>query len=211
MATMSEYYVYMYLREDGTPYYVGKGKGNRAYRKHRSGMRVKVPPPERIKLVYTNLTEDIAFTKEKELILEYGKLYNNTGILMNITDGGEGSSGRKHTEDSKRKISKSLKDNINALGSEPWNKGKTGLQAHTEETKKVLSELNKGRTPWNKGKPGLQKHSEETKKKISELHKGRPGRDMKGSNNTMYGRKHTEETKRKISEARRKKVEESRE
>ena len=201
---MSEYYVYMYLREDGTPYYIGKGKGNRAYSKHRSGMRVKVPAPNRIKLVYNNLTEDIAFTKEKELILRYGKLCDNTGILMNITDGGEGSSGRKHTEDSKKKISKSLKDNINASGSEPYNKGKTGLYKHTEETKKILSELNRGKIPWNKGKSGLQKHSDETKDKLSVMFKGRLGRDMKGSNNTMYGRKHSDETKKKMSDAKRK-------
>jgi hypothetical protein len=36
------------------------------------------------------------------------------------------------------------------------------------------------------------------------MFKGRLGRDMKGSNNTMYGRKHSDETKKKMSDAKRK-------
>jgi hypothetical protein len=45
LSLMRKYYTYAYLRENGTPYYVGRGKGERAYQKHTN---VKTPPKERI-------------------------------------------------------------------------------------------------------------------------------------------------------------------
>ena len=56
-----------------------------------------------------NLTKDKAKLKEIELITLYGKKINNTGTLVNITDGGESGSGYKHTEESKRKIAEANK------------------------------------------------------------------------------------------------------
>ena len=176
----NNFYVYMYLREDGTPYYVGKGRGRRAYSKAR-----QIPAPkEKSRIVFSkqNLTEEEAFQHEIELISLYGRKDNGTGILRNLTDGGDGVSGYIMTEETKRKMSESLK------GKTPSEETKRKLseagkcRTHSEETRKKLSEGMKGNT-WNIGRT----HSEEAKKKMSELAKGKI---------------HTEETKRKISKAR---------
>ena len=95
------YYVYMYFRENGTPYYIGKGKGKRAYN---TDKMVDVPPKGRIKIVLENLTEEQAFNNERDFISWYGRLDINTGILENRTSGGEGSSGFRHTEEWKQTL-----------------------------------------------------------------------------------------------------------
>ena len=99
----NEYYVYLYLREDGTPYYIGKGKGRRAYDKNRKFAR----PAEKERIVFhsKNLTEDEAFKIEKELIAEYGRKDIDTGILRNLTDGGEGLSGHIKSEEYRNNMS----------------------------------------------------------------------------------------------------------
>ena len=139
---MNNYYTYAYLREDRTPYYIGKGKGKRINQKCRR--LFNLPPKERRIFLKKNLTEEEAFKHEIYMIAVLGRKDLGTGILNNFTDGGEGASGLKCSEETKRKLSES-------------HKGIT----HTEETKRKLSESHKGITP-----------SEESRKKMSESRKG---------------------------------------
>lgn len=80
------FYTYLWLRYDGTPYYVGKGTGYRAYAEH---LTVGRPPKERI-LVQEFPTEEEALAAEQFLIAYYGRKDLGTGVLRNYTDGGEG-------------------------------------------------------------------------------------------------------------------------
>ena len=92
-----KYYVYAWYKPDGTPVYIGKGCGNRAYRKSKWDVQI----------VASNLSEDVAYAFEKLLIDKLGKKWDNTGILANIADGGKG--GNHHcSEETKKKISESL-------------------------------------------------------------------------------------------------------
>jgi hypothetical protein len=84
----TSFYTYAHLREDGTPYYVGKGTGNRAWRKRKFR-----PPDNRILILKKNLTEEEAFRHEVYMIFVLGRKDLGTGILRNRTNGGEGTSG----------------------------------------------------------------------------------------------------------------------
>lgn len=104
-----EYYTYAYLREDGTPYYIGKGENNRIYKK---GKREVQPPKDKSKIIFLkkNLTEEKAFKHEIYMIGLFGRKDLGTGILRNRTNGGEGSSGSVRSDEYKKNISKIQKE-----------------------------------------------------------------------------------------------------
>lgn len=83
----NRYYVYVYEKKDGTPYYVGKGTGTRAYTKHDN---VEVPNEKHRIILYDNLTESEAFKLERQLISSYGRLDRFTGTLHNKHPGNTG-------------------------------------------------------------------------------------------------------------------------
>ena len=90
---MNDFYTYAYLREDGTPYYIGKGKDRRCFIK---GKKESVSPPKdksRIIFLKQNLTEEEAFKHEIYMIAVFGRKELGTGILRNLTNGGDGVSG----------------------------------------------------------------------------------------------------------------------
>ena len=94
------FYSYLWLREDGTPYYAGKRHGSRAYINHRHHR----PPKDRTRIVlYPAVTEAEAFASEIVMIDLFGRKDLGTGCLHNRTDGGDGTSGYVYSPEQKEK------------------------------------------------------------------------------------------------------------
>ena len=160
-ASLNQFYVYAYIRQRnspignaGTPYYIGKGKDDRAWKTHG-----KTPVPKdisRIIIIGQNLTEEEAFTLEVKMIASYGRVDNNTGILRNMTDGGDGSSGAIRTDATKLQMSEARKGRIvitngikdkQIYPTDPIPSGwKIGRKPYTDAWKINLGKTTKGKT-----------------------------------------------------------------
>lgn len=170
------FYVYGYTRsrksksgDIGTFYYIGKGQRRRAYQPH---LYVSIPKnKENIVIISKNLSEIDAFQAEILLIYLWGRKSNNTGILLNRTEGGEGVSGFKHKEEDVRRILNNPKRIAALKGRKFSEAGKAALSAAhmgkpkgpmSQETKDKIGRANSGKSP-----------SAEARQKMSLAKKGR--------------------------------------
>jgi len=179
-----QYYVYEHWRLDKDEcFYVGKGKGGRAYETSKRGSHWRhiVAKLERIgsgyevRLVITGLTEKEAFKIEKERIAFWRDIVD----LANKTDGGEGVSGLKMSKEAKAKMRAAK------LGKKPSHNGTTGMK-FSNETKEKMRAAKLGKKPNNFGKKYKQKTP------MSQEHK-----DAIAANNRK--RVVSEETRNKLS------------
>ena len=111
--------LYRHIRTDkNEPFYIGIGETEeRAYnKKNRTRIWKNIAKKGyEIEILFGDLTWEQACEKEKEFIALYGRKNLGTGTLVNLTDGGEGTLGYKHTVKDKEKI------RLAALGSNnPW-------------------------------------------------------------------------------------------
>lgn len=112
----NSFYVYALFRADGTPFYIGKGRGNRwlSHEQAREIMR-NTPKSNTIRLTISalgevpkvklveRLTEPEAFTLEKLLIATLGR--RPIGPLVNLSDGGDGPAGYTQSPEAREKMS----------------------------------------------------------------------------------------------------------
>ncbi len=223
---MNTFYVYVHKRlSDGNIFYVGKGKGNRAFdRSGRNNLWQKIVDKHGlvVEIIHANLLEQTAWDIETRLIEQYGRLCDNTGVLANLSTGGEGAAGVTHSPETKQKWSVAKKGKKRNLTDEQREAISNWLRARTvtAETRQKMSAARKAR----KSEP---KVTDETRKKLSEMRKGRPSptkgmtlsaearQNMSAAatirgqdpeirariSNSMKGRPKSEETKLKMKEA----------
>ncbi len=186
------WYVYAYLREDKTPYYIGKGSGKRCYVKHRrSNGGFSAPEKQRVLILKKFNNEEESFQFEKYMIFLYGRKIDG-GILINESLGGLGNKtflteeerNKKRKESREKWLEKnqdyhknywqSNKEKLNNEQKERYYKNIESRKKYWQENKEEFNK--KQREKYHSGesesrKEYKKKYAEEYRKKNSEKHK----------------------------------------
>jgi hypothetical protein len=194
----ADFYAYIHCKPDGSPFYVGKGKGARCYRLKRDN-----PYHQRVVAKYgqQNIlvgrlecsSEENAFKLEKGLI----KCLRNAGMpIVNLTDGGDGASGHIHSEETKQRIGSS--NSIKLKGRKPSEE--TCRKAIAAKTGSHLTDEQKARIgAGNKGKVRSEQFCEILRVRATGRKQSAEAIEKTASANR--GMKRSEETKAKIRAA----------
>jgi len=180
-----QYFVYALVDENNKYFYIGKGNKNRLkrtlYCKNNNYLKQsEIKKVKKITGKYPTIkvlvksSEEYCFDIEKKLIKHYGKRIDNSGILCNMSDGGDGAAGLKISEKRKQQLSIFMKKN-NPM--------------QNPEYRKKVSESKIG----SKNPMYGRVVSDEERKKTSMF--------FSGKNHPLYGKPRTKETKEKISKA----------
>jgi hypothetical protein len=174
------YYIYIHITLQGEPFYVGRGKGNRAYiKKGRSEYwnNIVNKYDYDILLLENNLNYDDACNLERYWIKRIGRIDKGEGKLINFTDGGDGGSHGIIMTDERREKHRTLK-------------GKSYIEIYGHERAIEMIEKRKLQKGISKPKVSTSKkgipRDEDTKQKISNSLKGRPNLSLKGKSKINY-------------------------
>ena len=174
-----------------------------------------MPPRDRILMLKQNLTEEEAFKHEMYMISVLGRKDNNTGILHNLTNGGEGvkgqvrdsqwrekqskaQKGKKMSDEFRRKRSEYMMGNTNTLG-------RVASAREREKISKGLREF------WDKVAAGEienpqkgRKDSDETRQKKRKMRLGKKQSDKQKEAVSSKMKKYWDEVRQGIRPAPRK-------
>ena len=174
---MTQFYVYVHMDENLNPFYIGKGSKHRAwdFEGRNPYHAAKLAKHKPIIEVFCCKTESEAFMREQ---LTINALRLKGVALCNMTDGGEGFSGGRHSEKSRKLIGAASRGRIFSVEARTKMScakiGKSFTSAHRQNISKAKS-----------GRVYSQKELEA----------------RTGSNNVMFGKTHSIETRLKISKA----------
>ena len=169
-----DYYIYKITNNINNKYYIGAHKGELNDSYMGSGLKINRAIKKHGRENFTKEVLCICTNSESMYFMEkvfVGPEQVADKMCYNLKEGGFGGSG--YSEESKKKISESLRG-----------------RKHTEESKRKMSDALRGK-----------KHSEETKRKIGEASRNISEETKRTISAKLKGIKRSDETKRRMSEA----------